>query len=59
MFELLVKYQVFGDFGTIVWSMQNSIIPLDSANQVVLGAGMKRLEQVSRRIGGGITRIER
>ncbi len=35
--------------------MENLIIPLDRAHQILFGTGMESLEQLPRRIGAGIT----
>ncbi|CAF1253731.1 unnamed protein product [Rotaria sordida] len=45
----------FGIFRNILGAMENPIILLNRAHQVVLGTQLEHLEHVPERIGGGIT----
>ncbi len=51
----MLKNRFFGIFGTIVGSIENLIMPLDRARQVVLGTRMEHLEHAPRRIWDGFT----
>ncbi len=44
-------------FWAIVWTMENLVAPLNRAHRIILGTGMKRFQQISRRISVGIPRI--
>ncbi len=58
MVELLVKNVVYrgirGILGSIIRDFRNLMAPFDRARQVVLGTSSEHLEQVPRRIRGGM-----
>jgi hypothetical protein len=61
--ELLVRIAVYGSIrgtlGAIIRAFVNPMAPLDRARRVLLGTSMEHLEQVPRRIRGGITSEKR